>query len=115
MTQDPPPSEEATTREMSDPPEDVPPPPSREEVARFRATKGNNFAASAAMVKDILDADSTGHPIVDPPGNRSIEDDDDGNSDVSELPPPISPSEAPLTADFFTTSARRKKRFKHSP
>jgi hypothetical protein len=83
-----------------------PPPPTPEAIARLEASR-NDYAASAAMVKDVLGAAS---PTVD-------------HGDVEEeqtqalQPPPSDQSlaparEAPMAPDF--TSSKPKKRFRRS-
>jgi hypothetical protein len=111
MTQIPPSRPDPASQENVDPQESAPAPPTPEEVALFQARKGNDFASSAAMVKDILEAESTPDSNVQPSENQSRALDADRDGEQYE-PPPTSPSAAPLAPDFFTTSTRRKKRFK---
>jgi hypothetical protein len=85
-----------------------PPPPSPEAIARLRASSRPDFAASAAMVNDILNAGPAEQS--EGPEREAAVDDSGGSSG-----PPAAPvdQEAPMAPDFYT-STRRKKRFRHS-
>jgi hypothetical protein len=89
---------DATTENEAPPP---PPPPG---IAP--ASARTDFTASAAMVNDILSVGPNDGPHEDLP---QVPDTTEGE----ELATPASPA-VPLASDFFFTTAKRKKRFRHA-
>jgi len=130
MTQDPTPSTEAGPHETSDPsdtaapaPDQAPPPPDSEAIARHRAAQ-SDYATSAAMVKDILEAGPDGEHPGPPPSSRfSSPGNDPGtapaDSAAEKEPPPPPPKatdpQAPLTADLFPSPTPPKKKWFRRP
>jgi hypothetical protein len=86
-----------------------PPPPTPEAIARLGASR-SDYAASAAMVKDVLGAASPTEvdENVDQAEQEQIV---RQNPPVTEAQPAV--REAPIAPDFFT-STRPKKRFGRS-
>jgi hypothetical protein len=86
-----------------------PPPPTPEAIARLAASR-SDYAASAAMVKDVLGA--AGPTEVDENIDQAErEESPRQDPTVTEAGPAV--REAPIAPDFFT-SARPKKRFGRS-
>jgi hypothetical protein len=83
--------------------DDAPPPPPPPGLAPPLAR--TDFTASAAMVNDILSVAPDDERLEDP--HRPPD-----TTDVEELVTPVTAA-APLASDFFT-SAKKKKRFRHS-
>jgi hypothetical protein len=116
MNQDPPSSSDEASGEVADQPgpsgatgrSQRPPPPPPEAIAEPPESSTTDYAASAAMVKDIL---AVG-PVDEPEG--AIQGNPMTASDQGEsAAPPPPPPEGPKGPDFFT-SARPKKRFRRS-
>jgi hypothetical protein len=89
MTQGPQLSTEDSSGEVPDQPRgnrpkglpEAAPPPRPEEVARYQGARGADYAASAAMVKDILDADATTNSAkTAPAGSRPKASDAEGGN-----------------------------------
>ena|ERR1700722_3285777 len=84
--------------------EGAPPPPSPEALARHQARSKAEFAASAAMIKDILDAG---------PGDDPEDADEEAPPMATDATPEArTPPEDPMAADIFS-STRPKRRFRH--
>ena len=82
----------------------APPPPPRPPGLAPPSAR-TDFTASAAMVNDILSVAPDDDRAEDPPGAPET-------TDGKEVETPASTA-IPLASDFFTT-AKRKKRFRHS-
>src|SRR5580700_10828987 len=83
-----------------------PPPPTPEAIARLAASR-SDYAASAAMVKDVLGA---ARPTEVDENIDQAEQDQEVRKDPPDTEAQPAVREAPIAPDFFT-STRPKKRF----
>jgi hypothetical protein len=86
-----------------------PPPPTPEAIARLAASR-SDYAASAAMVKDVLGA---ARPTEVDENIEQAEQDQEVRKDPPDTEAQPAVREAPIAPDFFT-STRPKRRFGRS-